>query len=130
MQNLSNICINADGLLLDFLRTNRLPLIDTNIDGIQVLRRHLPEGVFDDNRRVLFIARRIDLCSRSRNSSCFCKQLRIPAKSGSLQVFAIHGTNFSDEAVVNIHPHNDLSVYHFFFMHHDLLDEEPQQLRR
>ena len=26
----------------------------------------------------MFIARRIDLCSRSRNSSCFCKQLRIP----------------------------------------------------
>ena len=53
MQNLSNICIHADRLLFDLLRANRLPLVDTGVDCVWILRRHLPEGVFDDDRGVI-----------------------------------------------------------------------------
>ena len=123
----SNIHIYADRLLLNLLWTRRLSLVDAGVGGVRVLRRHLPEGKLDNRRGVLFIARRMDLYSRSHSNSCFCKQLRISAKSGSLQVFAIHGTDFPDEAVINIHPHNDLPVYHFFFMHHNLLDQGMQK---
>ena len=49
----SNICINADRLPIYLLRTNCLPLIDTGISGMGVLRRHLPEGVLDDDRRIV-----------------------------------------------------------------------------
>lgn len=35
------------------MRTNCLPLIDTGISGMGVLRRHLPEGVLDDDRRIV-----------------------------------------------------------------------------
>ena len=50
LQNLSNICIDADGLPLNFLRTNRLPLVDASVGGVRVLGCHLPEGVLDDDR--------------------------------------------------------------------------------
>ena len=53
LQNLSNICIDADGLPLNFLRANRLPLVDTSVGGVRVLGCHLPEGVFDDDRGVI-----------------------------------------------------------------------------
>ena len=53
LQNLSNICIDADGLPLNFLRANRLPLVDTSVGGVRVLSCHLPEGVFDDDRRII-----------------------------------------------------------------------------
>ena len=47
LQNLSNICIDADGLPLNFLRTNCLPLVDASVGGVRVLGCHLPEGVHD-----------------------------------------------------------------------------------
>ena len=53
LQNLSNICIDADGLPLNFLRTNRLPLVDASVGGVQVLGCHLPEGVLDDDRGII-----------------------------------------------------------------------------
>lgn len=56
LQNLPNICIDADGLPLNFLRTNRLPLVDADVGGVWVLGCHLPERVFDDNGGVMFIA--------------------------------------------------------------------------
>ena len=49
----SNICINADRLPIYLLRANRLPLIDTDIGGMGVLRRHLPEGVLDDDGGII-----------------------------------------------------------------------------
>ena len=56
LQNLPNICIDADGLPLNFLRANRLPLVDADVGGVRVLGCHLPEGVLDDDRGVVFIA--------------------------------------------------------------------------
>lgn len=53
LQNLPNICIDADGLPLNFLRASRLPLVDTGVDCVRVLGCHLPEGVFDDDRRII-----------------------------------------------------------------------------
>lgn len=53
LQNLSNICIDADGLPLDFLRANRLSLVDTGVDRIWILRGHLPERVLDDDGRIV-----------------------------------------------------------------------------
>ena len=53
LQNLSNICIDADGLPLNFLRANRLPLVDTSVGGVRVLSCHLPEGVLDDDGGVI-----------------------------------------------------------------------------
>jgi len=35
-------------LLFNFSGANRLPLIDAGVDGMGILCRHLPEGVFDD----------------------------------------------------------------------------------
>ena len=40
----------------NFSRTNRLPLIDTGVDCVRILRRHLPEGVLDDDGGIVFIA--------------------------------------------------------------------------
>ena len=59
LQNLSNICIDADGLPLNFLRANRLPLVDADVGGVRVLGCHLPEGVLDDDRGVMFIAHQL-----------------------------------------------------------------------
>ena len=53
LQNLPDICIHADRLLFDLLRTNRLPLVDTSVGSIRILGCHLPEGVFDDDRGVI-----------------------------------------------------------------------------
>ena len=53
LQNLPNICIDADGLPLNFLRANCLSLIDTGVDCVWILRGHLPEGIFDDNGRIV-----------------------------------------------------------------------------
>ena len=49
LQNLPNICIDADGLQLNFLWANCLPLVDAGVGSVRVLRRHLPEGIFDDD---------------------------------------------------------------------------------
>lgn len=56
LQNLSNICIHTDRLPLDLLRANRLSLVDTGVDCVRVLRRHLPEGVLDDDWGVVAYA--------------------------------------------------------------------------
>ena len=53
LQNLPDICMDADGLPLDLLRANRLPLVDADVGGVRVLGCHLPEGVFDDDRGVI-----------------------------------------------------------------------------
>ena len=53
LQNLSNICIDADGLPLNFLRANRLPLVDADVGGVRVPGCHLPEGVLDDDRGII-----------------------------------------------------------------------------
>ena len=53
LQNLSNICIDADGLQLNFLWANCLPLVDADVGGVWVLGCHLPERVFDDNGRIV-----------------------------------------------------------------------------
>ena len=45
--------MDADGLPLNFLRASRLPLVDADIGGVGVLGCHLPEGVFDDDRRIV-----------------------------------------------------------------------------
>ena len=53
LQNLSNICIDADGLPLDFLRANRLSLVDTGVDRLWILRGHLPERVLDNDGGII-----------------------------------------------------------------------------
>ena len=53
LQNLPNICIDADGLQLNFLWANCLPLVDADVGGVWVLGCHLPERVFDDNGRIV-----------------------------------------------------------------------------
>ena len=53
LQNLPDICMDADGLPLNFLRTNRLPLVDASVGGVRVLGCHLPKGVLDDDRGVI-----------------------------------------------------------------------------
>ena len=53
LQNLSDICMDADGLPLNFLRANRLTLVDADIGGVRVLGCHLPEGVLDDDRCIV-----------------------------------------------------------------------------
>lgn len=56
LQNLSNICIDADGLPLNFLRANRLPLVDADVGGVRVLGCHLPERIFNDNWGIIAYA--------------------------------------------------------------------------
>ena len=53
LQNLSDICIDADGLPLDPLGANRLPLVDAGIGGVRVFGSHLPEGILDDDRGIV-----------------------------------------------------------------------------
>ena len=52
-QHLVDVGIDADRLPLDLLRTNCLPLVDTGVGGVRVLRRHLPEGILDDDGGVI-----------------------------------------------------------------------------
>lgn len=47
-QRITYIHIDANWLPFNFLRANRLSLIDTDVGGVRVVRRHLPEGAFDD----------------------------------------------------------------------------------
>ena len=56
LQNLSNICIDADRLPLDPLRANCLSLIDTDVGGVRVFGGHLPEGVLNDDGGVVTYA--------------------------------------------------------------------------
>ena len=49
----TDICIDADGFFADFPGRTGLPQIDANIRSIRPLRRHTPEGVFDDCRGVV-----------------------------------------------------------------------------
>ena len=53
LQNLPNICIDADGMPLNFLWTNCLPLVDADVGGVWVLGCHLPEGILDDDGGVI-----------------------------------------------------------------------------
>ena len=53
LQNLPNICIDADGLPLNFLRANCLPLVDADVGGVWILRGHLPEGILDDDGGII-----------------------------------------------------------------------------
>ena len=62
VDHVPDIRIDADGLLLNFFRAVCLPLIDTGIDCLRILCGHLPEGIFDDDRGVLFIAHHLKLC--------------------------------------------------------------------
>ena len=52
-QHLVDVGIDTDGLPPDLLRTNCLPLVDTGVGGVRILRRHLPEGIFDDDGGVV-----------------------------------------------------------------------------
>ena len=52
-QHLADVGIDADRLPLDFLRTNRLPVVDAGIGSVRVLGGHLPEGILDNDRRVI-----------------------------------------------------------------------------
>ena len=52
-QHLVDVGIDADGLPLDFLRANRLSLVDTGVDRLWILRGHLPERVLDDDGGIL-----------------------------------------------------------------------------
>ena len=83
LQNLPNICIDADGLPLDPMRANRLSLIDTDVDCVRILRRHLPEGVLDDDRCVVFIAHHSNSVSCSRQYTGCLEKLCVPADAGS-----------------------------------------------
>ena len=55
-QGTAIIRIDTDRLPLNLLRTNRLPLVDAGVGSVRVLRRHLPKGIFDDDRGIVFIA--------------------------------------------------------------------------
>ena len=55
-QYLVDVGIYADRLLLNFLWASCLPLIDTSVGGVWVLRRHLPEGVLNDDWGVVAYA--------------------------------------------------------------------------
>ena len=55
-QGTAIIRIDTDRLPLNLLRTNRLPLVDAGVGSVRVLRRHLPEGIFDNDRGIVFIA--------------------------------------------------------------------------
>ena len=61
MQNRVDIHIDADGLPLDLLWANRLPLVDTGVDCVRILRRHLPKRIFDDDRCIVAYG---DCCQR------------------------------------------------------------------
>ena len=53
LQNAADVRIQTDRLTFDLPQASRLALIDTCVNGVGVLRRHLPEGVFDNNRGVI-----------------------------------------------------------------------------
>lgn len=55
MQDTANIRIDASRLPLNLPRTHCLPLVDADVGSVRVLRRHLPEGIFDDDRGIVFI---------------------------------------------------------------------------
>ena len=52
-QRINYIHIDANWLPFNFLRANRLSLIDTDVGGVRAVRRHLPEGAFDDGRGII-----------------------------------------------------------------------------
>lgn len=56
-QDLSDVAVDADRLLGDLRQAGCLPAIDAGIDGVLVFGRHLPKGIFDDDRRVVADAR-------------------------------------------------------------------------
>lgn len=85
LQNLSNICIHTDRLPLDLLRANRLSLVDTGVDCVRVLRRHLPEGILDDDGGVIANAQlqKEDFLSCVSSEEIFiplCASLRPPQR--------------------------------------------------
>ena len=82
LQNLPDICMDADGLPLNFLRASRLALVDADVGGVRVLGCHLPEGVLDDDRGVMFIAHRLpqaalNFCGSWVPASCHRSRYRL-----------------------------------------------------
>ena len=56
MQDTANIRIDANRLPLNPPRTHCLPFVDAGVGSVRVLRRHMPEGIFDDDRGIVVIA--------------------------------------------------------------------------
>lgn len=56
VQHVADVPADADGLALDLAGAGGLAAVDAGIGGLRVLEGHLPEGVFDDDRGVMFIA--------------------------------------------------------------------------
>ena len=61
MQNPSDIPVNTDRLPRNPLRADGLPIIDTGIHRLRIIRRHLPERILDEPRGIMFFARHVDL---------------------------------------------------------------------
>lgn len=56
MQNPSYIPVNTNRLPGNLPRAECFAIIDTDIHRLRIFRRHLPEGILDDPRGVMFIA--------------------------------------------------------------------------
>ncbi len=52
-QDLSDISVQADGAILEHDRAGGFAKVQTGVGGAGVLRRQLPEGVFDDDGGVV-----------------------------------------------------------------------------
>ena len=52
-QHIPDIRVKADRLLFDVPGTEGIAKIDTDVGGLGIFRRHLPEGIFDDDRGVV-----------------------------------------------------------------------------
>jgi hypothetical protein len=50
---LTDIAVDANGLVLDFFWADCLAVIDTGISGFWVFRGHLPKRIFDNDRGVV-----------------------------------------------------------------------------
>lgn len=55
-EDMVDVAVKADGPAADLLGAEGLAVVDTAVEGTGVLGGHLPEGIFDDDGGVMFIA--------------------------------------------------------------------------
>ena len=78
----SDVLVNADRSVGNFIGTERITAVDTGVGGAGIFRSHLPKGVLDDDGRVVADAEfeKQYLLSLSRAQEvCIPPRRRVPA---------------------------------------------------
>lgn len=120
--HLTDVGVDTNRLIGDFIGAVALAEIYTDICGVLVLRRQLPERIFYDDRGVILIEHRF---------ACFlCRAIVIllyTAVSDRRDIVTGFAADVTDESVINIDLHNNLAVLLFLFMDHDAINQRMQQ---